>query len=270
MLDFNRYYKKVVVVCSAVLLLFASCENNEEVVLQGTISTVEVTGITSNSATVRGYLEVTTGFRANINESGFSISLSPNPTIYESRIIGRSITDNTVVRYGAFTATITGLQRNTTYFVRAYTITTLGTSYGREIRFTTLLEDPEPPSPFFIMGNVMIDERDRGASITWEEARVACENSVSGGFTDWRLPTIEELARMYGKRNEIGGFAQRLNAHYLYWSSTLARTTTSWGHESNHYYVINFNTGQRQELYENIRTLGFPHRTFCRCVRTLP
>ncbi|WP_299210865.1 DUF1566 domain-containing protein [uncultured Aquimarina sp.] len=62
--------------------------------------------------------------------------------------------------------------------------------------------------------------RDQSDSITWYRANNVCSNSEnhdSNGqqFTDWRLPTINELYMMFLKRSEIGAFDS-----FWYWSST--------------------------------------------------
>ena len=48
--------------------------------------------------------------------------------------------------------------------------------------------------------------RDNGEDIDWYEAKTFCENFSAGGYTDWRMPDIEELAALYtsGKSNEDG------------------------------------------------------------------
>ena len=44
---------------------------------------------------------------------------------------------------------------------------------------------------------------DNGAAVTWEEAKNYCSNYRGGGYTDWRMPTVEELATLFDK-NEKG------------------------------------------------------------------
>ncbi len=39
--------------------------------------------------------------------------------------------------------------------------------------------------------------RDNGSNITWSEAKKYCENYMVAGYTDWRMPTLEELKGLY-------------------------------------------------------------------------
>jgi hypothetical protein len=54
--------------------------------------------------------------------------------------------------------------------------------------------------------NLMWAAKDNGYDINWQNARSYCENYRGGGYTDWRMPTQDELAGLYdaGKtqRNE--------------------------------------------------------------------
>lgn len=45
--------------------------------------------------------------------------------------------------------------------------------------------------------NLMWASKDNGANIGWEDAKKYCENYRAGGYTDWRMPTQEELAGLY-------------------------------------------------------------------------
>lgn len=42
--------------------------------------------------------------------------------------------------------------------------------------------------------------RDNGKDITWETAEQYCSNYRGGGYTDWRLPTLDELEGLFDKR----------------------------------------------------------------------
>lgn len=42
--------------------------------------------------------------------------------------------------------------------------------------------------------------QDNGGPITWDEAKSYCSNYRGGGYTDWRMPTQNELAALYDHR----------------------------------------------------------------------
>ncbi len=68
-----------------------------------------------------------------------------------------------------------------------------------------------------------------GCTTTTIAARL-CDNLVSGGYSDWYLPSRDELIKLYTNRSSIGGFS-----NVSYWSSSQVGTTTAWS--------INFSTG---------------------------
>jgi hypothetical protein len=45
--------------------------------------------------------------------------------------------------------------------------------------------------------NLMWAAKDNGSHINWAEAKSYCEKYRGGGYTDWRLPTQDELAGLY-------------------------------------------------------------------------
>ena len=45
--------------------------------------------------------------------------------------------------------------------------------------------------------NLMWAERDNGSIVNWAEAEYYCESYRGGGYTDWRMPTRDELAELY-------------------------------------------------------------------------
>ncbi|NOU19946.1 MAG: DUF1566 domain-containing protein [Bacteroidales bacterium] len=267
--------------CCAISLLCFSCVENEEKYLEGNIKTIEVTDIKTTSAVVAGNLDIISNRNAYAYaypyENGICYSTTSHPTTNDFKIIGKRISTNggyiiTVdnPQEGSFTASLTNLQKNTTYFVRAYSLNKFGTFYGNELNFQTLLIDSKPLS-FYTLDNIMIDSSDNNVvnDPTWEEANSYCENSVLSGYTNWRLPTITELAKMFGKKEEIGGF----NTYYYsslgypyYWSRTLGHVEDgAWGGPYYYYYAVNFNIGQQIELSSTDG--GVTNRTYCRCVR---
>jgi hypothetical protein len=45
--------------------------------------------------------------------------------------------------------------------------------------------------------NLMWAAKDNGRNINWEDAKSYCENYRGGGYTDWRMPTQNELVGLY-------------------------------------------------------------------------
>jgi hypothetical protein len=52
---------------------------------------------------------------------------------------------------------------------------------------------------------------------------IACDTLTLNGYSDWRLPSKEELNQLYLKKDTIGGFT--LNT---YWSSTEYDGYSAW------------------------------------------
>ena len=93
-----------------------------------TITTAAISAITSNSAVSGG--NITTDGGAPVTSRGICWKTSSNPTISDSHT-----SDGT--GSGTFTGSLTGLQPNTKYYVRAYATNSAGTGYGNEIVFDT-------------------------------------------------------------------------------------------------------------------------------------
>ena len=93
-----------------------------------TVTTGQVTNITQTTALGGG--NVTNDGGASVTARGVCWSTSHNPTVSGSHASGGTGT-------GSFTANMTGLTANTTYYVRAYATNSQGTSYGSEVSFTT-------------------------------------------------------------------------------------------------------------------------------------
>jgi uncharacterized caspase-like protein len=47
--------------------------------------------------------------------------------------------------------------------------------------------------------NLMWASKDNGSSINWANAKSYCENYGGGGYSDWRMPTQDELAGLYDR-----------------------------------------------------------------------
>ena len=93
-----------------------------------TVTTSAVSQITETTALAGG--NVTADGNASVTERGVCIATVSNPTTSNTKITAGSGT-------GSFTCNLTGLQTNTTYYVRAYATNEVGTAYGEEVTFTT-------------------------------------------------------------------------------------------------------------------------------------
>jgi len=94
------------------------------------VSTEKVAEITLNSATFRGIIS-NTGTPAYTERGFYYSSTNQNPTSSDSK---RIVTGDGT---GDFSANVTGLTANTTYYVRAFARNTVGTAYGSTESFIT-------------------------------------------------------------------------------------------------------------------------------------
>jgi hypothetical protein len=74
---------------------------------------------------------------------------------------------------------------------------------------------------------------DVGTSMSWRNSLDACQAYRGGGFSDWYLPTKDEMSEMYSSKEVIGNFSSNCNpsnfANCSYWTSTeMADTSIAW------------------------------------------
>lgn len=103
-----------------------------------TVSTLPLSALTYSSVACGG--NVSWHGNSAITQRGCCWGTSPNPTIS-----GSKTTDGSGI--GQFTSTISGLQPNTQYYVRAYAVNFAGVAYGSQYSFTT------PDQPFLDFEN---------------------------------------------------------------------------------------------------------------------
>ena len=103
-----------------------------------TVTTTIPTQITETTAVAGG--NVISNGNASVTERGICIATVSNPTTSNTKITAGSGT-------GSFTCNLTGLQANTTYYVRAYAVNSKGTAYGEEVSFTTQQQSNTPVTP---------------------------------------------------------------------------------------------------------------------------
>ncbi|NLB87452.1 MAG: hypothetical protein GX793_10375, partial [Bacteroidales bacterium] len=97
------------------------------------LTTNEVSNITATYASCGG--NITSDGGSSITARGVCWSTSQNPTTSNSKTtIGSG--------FGSFKSAITGLTAGTTYYVRAYATNSVGTQYGNQVSFKTLVGVP--------------------------------------------------------------------------------------------------------------------------------
>ena len=150
------------------------------------VTTLDVNEITMISA--RCGCEVTFDGNLHIIAKGVCWSTKQNPTIEDDKTINYGMT---------YMSTMTNLEPNTTYYVRAYATNEVGTAYGEEKTFTTLGE---------VDGNNDVKEYvDLGLSVKWATCNVGATSPEEyGDYFAWGETTTKaeytkENSLTYGK-----------------------------------------------------------------------
>jgi hypothetical protein len=187
---------------------------------------------------------------------GFCYSTTPNPTIQNDTTMNGT-------GLGVYSRTLQNLTPLTTYYVRAYATNSLGTTYGNEVSFTTdsiRIGSNYAGGIVFHLDSTgqhglvcassdqgqfhwgCINTNIAGTSLavgtgqantnlilsgcsTRPIAASVCDDLVLNGYSDWYLPSREELQLMYSNQQvrNIGGF---LNTQY--WSSSEYDAANVW------------------------------------------
>ncbi len=74
-------------------------------------------------------------------------------------------------------------------------------------------------------GLIAAEEDQSDHQVSWEDAKALCTKYRGGGYTDWRLPTKNELNLLYKNlyEKEVGGFIGG-----YYWSSSVYNADNMW------------------------------------------
>lgn len=115
----------------SVVILFSCKKEEPDPIDNRTIPTVFMyapTNLQTNSAEISAQVSEDGG--AAVTERGFCYATTVNPTIENNKIIvGQG--------KGTYNHSLTGLQHNTRYYVKAYAINVKGIAYSPQINFTT-------------------------------------------------------------------------------------------------------------------------------------
>jgi hypothetical protein len=154
-----------------------------------------------------------------ITGRGVCWSKSQNPTISDS-----TTKDGTGA--GVFSSNIKGLQKYTTYYVRAYATNANGTGYGSILSFTTsgeigyLLQPGESGYDANLQHGLLMARLGGYSGLNWSNANNACNDLILDGYDDWYLPSINELQKIDINKVAIGVLG-------TYWSSELSSFSTN-------------------------------------------
>ena len=194
------------------------------------VSTTTISGITQTSASSGG--NVVTDGGAEVTMRGVCWSTTPYPTTENSKTEdGGGI--------GVFTSSLAGLAANATYFVRAYAINEIGTSYGNEVSFTT---HQAPDLPTVITTAI--------SNITQTSASSGGEVSADGGSPVttrgicWSTSSTPTLLDTYSTNGSgLGSFISKMegleeDTKYYVRAYATNSAGTSYGNENS------FTTGQ--------------------------
>ncbi len=219
------------------------------------IINTKITSATHTKATIA--YEISSDGGNAITENGICYSTSQNPTTSDTKIAAAT---NGV---GTYSISISGLNTSTKYYVRAYAINSIGTAYGSETNFTTKTITPGDKYAggivFYLdatgLHGLVSAEQGLGMSAKWgckgvsitgtgtaigtgqanttaivnacstpEIAARLCDTLVYNGYSDWFLPSRDELAEMFKYRTQIG-----FNTNFR-WSSSELDSDSAWSH----------------------------------------
>ena len=186
------------------------------------LPTVKTTPITvSNSLLISGG-NVTDDGGSPVTARGVCYGQYPHPDLSSTY---KHTSDGTGTGY--YTSTIGSFSGN--IYVRAYATNANGTSYGQE--YTANASYMLLPT-FVFNGTTYKVAPDPSITMTLDNAKTYCKGLELYGYSDWYLPTKDELYQMFLLKNSIGGFTTT-----NYWSSSYD------SYSYNIYYFVSFDTG---------------------------
>jgi len=135
-------------------------------VINPTNSTAAATSITGTSAVTGGNFATDGG--SPITQRGVCYATTSAPTIANSKVIDPSL------GVGSFVSNLTGLAGGTVYYVRSYATNSVGTTYGTQISFTTLVTQPTLVT--VAASSIAGSTATSGASMSW----------TGGGYSNYQ------------------------------------------------------------------------------------
>ena len=192
-----------------------------------TVTTAALSDITFTSATCGG--EVTYEGLDGVAARGVCWSISPNPTTNDSHTVDGG-------GLGSFSSSITGLQPDTRYYIRAYATNSAGTVYGTQRFFNTL--EPMPEVSTNTVSDISYTTATCGGNVTSEGMTPVTAKGVC--WSTSTNPTINDSLTVDG--SGLGDFTS-------YITGLLPNT---------HYYVRAYATNGNGTVYGTQRSFSTP------------
>ena len=153
----------------------------------------------------------------------------------------------TISQAGSGTITVTGLTNGTAYTFTVTATNSVGTSAAsaasNSVTLALAIGDPYQGGKIFWLDATgqhgLIAAPDDQSAKGWSAAQL-CNDLVLGGYSDWYLPSKDELNKLYLNKGAVGGFASAYDSAY-YWSSTEYNFSFTW--------VQNFHDGYQTPNY---------------------
>ena len=185
--------------------------------------TTQSVAFTSNVKTARFVAQINSVGDPVYSERGFVYGKMQTPTIDDATASVVVVPNTSSTQYEQeVTREDWG---NEIWYVRAYLKHAKGVVYG-EVKS---MQNPEyiayQKFPTFEYGGSTYRVYPDMGMMAWDQAVNACNNLVYAGYSDWYLPSIQELNAMYLNKDKIGGFA----TDDAYWSSTEYDASECWG-----------------------------------------
>lgn len=202
-----------------------------------TVVTKSVKEITESTAKVEGQVAADGG--AEVTERGVCWNTDGMPTVLDYRV------KDAEVGLGTFASNIIDLEANTTYYVRAYAINEVGTSYGEEKSFTTKeMVNPDPDEPE-IPSHEWVD---LGLSVKWATCNVGANSPEEyGNYYAWgEIETKDE----YLESNSLTYGLRMSELESLGYIDSEGNLTTSYDVAT-----ANWGEGWRMPTYDEIEEL---------------